>query len=261
MPHRDPVARRAYERERHRKRTAERRAQNLCTKCGRDRPAPGRSLCESCLERGRAAEQARYARAKSEGARYGGRDPRAAAEWRGRGTGSECANTPKPGCARPAANESPWRAAPSAIRAGKRGERKSESSTPDGEPPGFAADAGRKSSATLRRAPRAPKGMQNAVRARTPRAGRDITAGEPSRFASIAAPMRTRERDAQTARAARITPRASTRGCPSIRPATRWLNSLLAPSTAPSTPGKRSPCASPSRNSPAMKWRSWKIFP
>ena len=76
MPYKDPEIRRNAERERHRRRTAERRAQNLCTKCGRDRPAPGRSLCEVCLERNRAAERARYARQSADGMTYGGRDPK-----------------------------------------------------------------------------------------------------------------------------------------------------------------------------------------
>ena len=75
MPHKNPEKRRKFERERHRKRTAERKEMGLCPKCGRRTPAPGRSLCEVCLERGRKSEQARYARAKSEGTRYGGRDP------------------------------------------------------------------------------------------------------------------------------------------------------------------------------------------
>ena len=75
MPYKDPVIRRERERERHRRRTAERREMSLCPKCGRRNPAPGRSLCEACLERGRKSEQARYARAKSVGARYGGRYP------------------------------------------------------------------------------------------------------------------------------------------------------------------------------------------
>ena len=75
MPHRDSERRRAYERERHRRRTAERREMGLCPKCGRRAPAPGRSLCEACLERSRAAERARYERARLEGAAYGGRCP------------------------------------------------------------------------------------------------------------------------------------------------------------------------------------------
>ena len=75
MPHKDPEKRRAYERERHRRRVEERRAMGLCIKCGKNRPAPGRSLCEACLERSRAAERARYERARLEGAAYGGRDP------------------------------------------------------------------------------------------------------------------------------------------------------------------------------------------
>ena len=75
MPYKDPVIRRERERERHRRRTAERRAQGMCPRCGKHPPAPGRSLCANCLERGCKSEQARYARAKSEGTRYGGRDP------------------------------------------------------------------------------------------------------------------------------------------------------------------------------------------
>ena len=76
MPHKDPEARRKYERERHRRRMEERRAMGLCIKCGKYRPAPGRSLCEACLEKSRAAERARYERARREGAAYGGRDPK-----------------------------------------------------------------------------------------------------------------------------------------------------------------------------------------
>ncbi|MYA97541.1 MAG: hypothetical protein F4X91_14175 [Nitrospinae bacterium] len=74
MPYKDPVIRRERERERHRRRVEERRAMGLCIKCGKNRPAPGRSLCEACLERSRAAERARYERARLEGAAYGGRD-------------------------------------------------------------------------------------------------------------------------------------------------------------------------------------------
>ena len=75
MPHKDPKSRRAYERERHRRRAESRREQELCPKCGRDSPAPGRSLCESCLARSRAAERARYLKGKLKGAQYGGRCP------------------------------------------------------------------------------------------------------------------------------------------------------------------------------------------
>ena len=70
MPHKDPEVRRKFERERHRRRTAERREMGLCPKCGRRNPAPGRSLCVACLERSRAAERARYERARLEGAAY-----------------------------------------------------------------------------------------------------------------------------------------------------------------------------------------------
>ena len=75
MPHRDPERRRAYERERHRKRTTDRLARGLCPRCGKTPPAPGRSLCEPCGERDRETRRARYAEARARGAPYGGRDP------------------------------------------------------------------------------------------------------------------------------------------------------------------------------------------
>ena len=75
MPHKDPERRRAFERERHRRRTAKRKEMGLCPKCGKKPPAPGRSLCEVCLDRSRVAERARYLRARAGGTAYGGRDP------------------------------------------------------------------------------------------------------------------------------------------------------------------------------------------
>ncbi len=75
MPHKDPETRRKFDRERHRRRVAERRAQGLCIKCGRGCPASGRSLCEVCLERSRESERARYERRKAAGDPYGGRNP------------------------------------------------------------------------------------------------------------------------------------------------------------------------------------------
>ena len=74
MPHKNQDRRRAYERERHRRRTAERRARGLCPKCGKNPPAAGRKTCVPCSERERAGERARYARAKAEGIPYGGRN-------------------------------------------------------------------------------------------------------------------------------------------------------------------------------------------
>ena len=65
MPYKDPKVRRGYDRERFRKRVAERRAQNLCPKCGQRGPAPGRSACEPCAERARAAGRARDARLRA----------------------------------------------------------------------------------------------------------------------------------------------------------------------------------------------------
>ena len=75
MPHKDPGKARAYERELHRKRAAERRAQGLCPRCGKRRPAAGRKVCESCGDKRRATERARYVRGKAAGEPYGGRKP------------------------------------------------------------------------------------------------------------------------------------------------------------------------------------------
>ena len=75
MPHRDPGKARAYERERHRRRTAERMALGLCPRCGKTPPAPGRNVCAPCGEKQRADERARYAKGKAEGRPYGGRNP------------------------------------------------------------------------------------------------------------------------------------------------------------------------------------------
>ena len=75
MPYKNPEKARAYERERHPKRAAERLAQGLCPRCGEAPPAPDRSVCAPCREKQRAGERARYARGKAAGKPYGGREP------------------------------------------------------------------------------------------------------------------------------------------------------------------------------------------
>ena len=67
MPHKDPEVRRARDRERFARRTAEHRAAGLCPKCGRRPPEPGRSLCGSCAEKARVASRARDARLRAAG--------------------------------------------------------------------------------------------------------------------------------------------------------------------------------------------------
>ena len=52
---------------RHHRRTAERAAQGLCPKCGKQPPAPGRSLCEACNEKRNRASRARDARLRAAG--------------------------------------------------------------------------------------------------------------------------------------------------------------------------------------------------
>ncbi len=74
MPHKDPARAKEYERQRYHRRTAERRAQGLCSKCGKEPPEPERSLCTPCAEKKRKAARARYAKGKAEGMLYGGRN-------------------------------------------------------------------------------------------------------------------------------------------------------------------------------------------
>ena len=62
MADQDLEVRRACDLERYRLRTAERRAQGLCPKCGKQPPAPGRSQCEPCAAKKRPADRARHHR-------------------------------------------------------------------------------------------------------------------------------------------------------------------------------------------------------
>ena len=117
--------------------------------------------------------------------------PRAAAGWRARGTGDAGENDERQASVRIAGRALRFKAAPSARRAARNAGRRNGSSTPKGVRGGIAADAGRKSSTRLLRAPRARQGMQDAVRARTQRAGRAITAGAPGGIVWTAAPRRT----------------------------------------------------------------------
>ena len=82
MPFRDPEARRAHDRERYRKRTAERRAAGFCPKCGKFPPSLGRSLCEACARKARAAGRARDARLRAAGKPQRNREKARAAERR-----------------------------------------------------------------------------------------------------------------------------------------------------------------------------------
>ena len=72
---RDPERARAYEHERDRRQTAERRAAGLCARCGTAPAAPERTACEHCGEKRREAERLRYAKAMAAGKLYAGRDP------------------------------------------------------------------------------------------------------------------------------------------------------------------------------------------
>ena len=67
MAYKDLDTRRARDRERFHKRTAGRRAQGLCPRCGTAPPALGRSLCEPCAEKRNAANRARDAKLRAAG--------------------------------------------------------------------------------------------------------------------------------------------------------------------------------------------------
>ena len=67
MAYKDPEVRLQRDRERFRKRTAERVAQGLCPRCGDRAPAPERSVCDPCAEKRNKASRARDARLRAEG--------------------------------------------------------------------------------------------------------------------------------------------------------------------------------------------------
>ena len=67
MPYRDPSIGRRTDRERYRRRVAERKAAGLCPKCGKRAPEPERSTCGPCAGKARAAGRARDARLRAAG--------------------------------------------------------------------------------------------------------------------------------------------------------------------------------------------------
>ena len=67
----DVEALRAQYRESYHRKTAARRAKGLCVKCGRCPPTPGRTRCEPCGEKQRAADLERYHRRTAERCRGG----------------------------------------------------------------------------------------------------------------------------------------------------------------------------------------------
>ena len=73
MSYADPDRGRALDRERHRRRAADRIARGLCPRCGARPMAPDRRLCAECAEKKRVAERARYDAGKAAGKLYGGR--------------------------------------------------------------------------------------------------------------------------------------------------------------------------------------------
>ena len=73
MPYKHSKDARASQRRCYRRQRAERVAAGRCTNCGRRAPEPERTLCAECGQKRRAADRARYARAKAQGLLYGGK--------------------------------------------------------------------------------------------------------------------------------------------------------------------------------------------
>ena len=73
-PRRNPAKARQYERKRSRKERAARRAEEICSRCGKRPAANGRASCEPCLDKRRAADRAKYRAGKAAGKPYGGAD-------------------------------------------------------------------------------------------------------------------------------------------------------------------------------------------
>ena len=76
MAHADHERRREFDRQRSRRRTAERVARGLCPRCGRQAPALGRAICDPCAEKRRIADRARAAKRRAAGIKRV-RDPKA----------------------------------------------------------------------------------------------------------------------------------------------------------------------------------------
>ena len=76
MAYADPERRREFDRQRSHRRTAERVAQGLCPRCGRQAPAPGRAVCDPCAEKRRIADRDRAVKRRAAGIRRI-RDPKA----------------------------------------------------------------------------------------------------------------------------------------------------------------------------------------
>ena len=67
MAYRDPAVRLQRDRERFHRRTAERREAGLCVKCGKQPPAPDRTVCDPCAGKRNKASRARDTRLRAEG--------------------------------------------------------------------------------------------------------------------------------------------------------------------------------------------------
>ena len=110
-------------------------------------------------------------------------------------------------------------------------------------------------------------GMDGIGRRRTPPAGGATPTCAPGDFASTAESPRRGRRGANPAHTAPTPIRANIAACPPTRHATPWSNSPPARTWAPGTPGRKSPCASPSpgyharRSKSSPTHRRWRPSP
>ena len=178
MAYKDPGHGRACDRERYRRRTAERLARGMCPRCGEARPVADHSLCQCCGEKRRQAERARCAKARAAGILYAAETPNGAAGARVTGASGATGHGGRLACARVAQSNSPWKAARSANPAARRGVNASGNNMPRGVQLASAADAVRPPPTAARVANGAPGARPNPQgrRRRTPEAA-GVTSG------------------------------------------------------------------------------------
>ena len=219
-PRRDPAKARAYERQRARRQADERRAAGMCVRCGTARAAEGRKSCESCLEKRRALDRAKYAVGKAAGLKYGGDNIEAKRRaGRARSRKRQKARTEAGLCIR-CGKQQPVEGGTTCAPCRESARRRRSANTTGGAPTAAARDAAAPSMTACRavrhvRSPTAPAGIRNA-RTRVPESTTESgasaacvhPAGRPPR-GPAAAPLARKDRIT-----ARPTSRASRSGDP-----------------------------------------------
>ncbi len=228
------------ERARERRRTSERVAQGLCVSCGKESPAPGRTSCRCCAGKRRAAERARYAKARAAGKLYGGRDPKerrrnacstAKRRYDARREAGLC--TPGAACTRRS------RAVRPVSRAAMRGGRANAGSGRRAGRAACAPGAGRPRSTAPRAAAGALRWRPEAIGGRTPPAASATLDGVRGGSAPTADSPRRARRGASRAPASRTSVPITSAACRGLRRATRSSRSRRARTTGRSRAWRR----------------------